>query len=187
MASEVAPVDRAEWCGSIQQRERAAVTPLPLPKFHPRSNFVPPARDRAIHSPPAGNDFARGFVCRKLRPFDSCCYWHRAWKRLGVRAQRASMSAPTFARGHGATLTFGAKVCGVCGLFVGFSDDRRLDVIVRFGGGVFVLGIIIVVGVSRRHRVAHEAPANQRGGNVLGYAWCHVGSCLDIATFMDGC
>ena len=105
----------------------------------------------------------------------------------GVRAQCATMSAPTFARGHGATLTFGAKVCGVCGLFVGFSDDRRLDVIVRFGVAVFVLGIIIVVGVSRRHRVAHEAPANQRGGNVLGYAWCHVGSCLDIATFMDGC
>src|SRR5437762_4482222 len=31
MASEVAPVDRAEWCGSIQQRERAAVTPCHCP------------------------------------------------------------------------------------------------------------------------------------------------------------
>ncbi len=38
-------------------------------------------------------------------------------------------------------------------LFVGFSDDCRL--VVRFGVVVFVLGIIvIIVGVSRRHRVA---------------------------------
>jgi hypothetical protein len=44
---------------------------------------------------------------------------------------------------------------GACGLFVGFPDDRRLEVVVRFGV-VFVLDIIIiVVGVSRRHRVAH--------------------------------
>jgi hypothetical protein len=71
-------------------------------------------------------------------------------------------------------------------LFVGFSDHRRLDV-VWFGVAifVFVLGIIIVVGVSRRHRVAHdgsEAPA----GNVLGNARDHVGLRLDVATFMDG-
>ena len=71
-------------------------------------------------------------------------------------------------------------------LFVGFSDHRQLEV-VRFGVAVFVLGIIIiVVGVSRRHRVAHdggEAPA----GNVLGNARGHVGLLLDVATFMDGC
>ena len=54
-------------------------------------------------------------------------------------------------------------------LFVGFSDDRRIE-FVRFGVAVFVLGIIIVVGVSRRHRVAHdgdEAPVDQPAGNVL--------------------
>jgi hypothetical protein len=71
-------------------------------------------------------------------------------------------------------------------LFVGFSDHRRLEV-VRFGVAVFVLGIIIiVVGVSRRHRVAHdggEAPA----GNVFGDARGHVGLLLYVATFMDGC
>jgi hypothetical protein len=46
---------------------------------------------------------------------------------------------------------------GACGLFVGFSDDRRIEVVVRFGV-VFILGIIfiIIVGVSRRHRVAHD-------------------------------
>jgi hypothetical protein len=71
-------------------------------------------------------------------------------------------------------------------LFVGFSNHRRLDV-VRFGVAifVFVLGIIIVVGVSRRHRVANdrgEAPA----GNVLGNARGHVGLLLDVATFTDG-
>ena len=77
------------------------------------------------------------------------------------------------ARGRGAMLTFGAKVKDACGLFVGFSDDRRLEVVVRFGVVVFVLGIIIIVGVSRRHYVAHEAPVDQPGGG----AWGHVGSC----------
>jgi hypothetical protein len=42
-------------------------------------------------------------------------------------------------------------------VFVGFSDDRRLALVVRFGVVVFLLVIIIViVGVSRRHRVAHD-------------------------------
>jgi hypothetical protein len=62
-------------------------------------------------------------------------------------------------------------------LFVRFSDDRR--VVVRFDVAVFVLGIIIiiiVVGVSRRHH-ADEAPVGEPGGNVLGRAWGHVGSC----------
>jgi hypothetical protein len=49
-----------------------------------------------------------------------------------------------------------------------------------FGIAVFVLGIIIiVVGVSRRHRVAHDgddAPVDQPGGNVLGDARGHFGS-----------
>ena len=53
-------------------------------------------------------------------------------------------------------------------LFVRFSDDRR--VVVRFDVAVFVLGIIIVVGVSRRHH-AHEAPESlARSASLL----CHV-------------
>jgi len=44
-------------------------------------------------------------------------------------------------------LTFGAR-----DLFVGFSDDRRVEVVVRFGVALFIFGlIIIVVGISRRH------------------------------------
>ena len=69
------------------------------------------------------------------------------------------------------------------GLFVGFPDDRRLEVLLWFGVAVFVLGIIIiivVVWVPRRHRVAaddDDAPVDQRGGNILGDAYGHVGSC----------
>src|SRR6267378_2755346 len=63
---------------------------------------------------------------------------------------------------------------------VGFSDDRRLAIVVRFGVAVFVLCIIIVVvGVSRR-RVAHdgdEAPIEQPCDKVLGDARGHVDSC----------
>src|ERR1700741_96924 len=39
-------------------------------------------------------------------------------------------------------------------VFVGFSNDRRLALVVRFG--VVVVVIIVIVGVSRRHRVAHD-------------------------------
>jgi hypothetical protein len=74
-------------------------------------------------------------------------------------------------------------------VFVGFSDDRRLVLVVRFGVVVVVLVIIIViVGVSRRHRVAHngdEAPLGR--GKVLRDAFGHVGSLLDLATLMCGC
>jgi hypothetical protein len=75
-------------------------------------------------------------------------------------------------------------------LFVfGFSDDRRLALIVWFGVVVVVLVIIIViVGVSRRHRAAHngdEAPLGR--GKVLRDALGHVGSLLDVATLMRGC
>src|SRR4029077_17233816 len=68
---------------------------------------------------------------------------------------------------------------GACGLFVGFPDDRRIEVVV---GVIFVLGIIIViiVGVSRWHRVARDGddtPVDQPDGNVLGDAMGHVGSC----------
>jgi hypothetical protein len=74
-------------------------------------------------------------------------------------------------------------------VFVGFSDDRRLVLVVRFGVVVVVLVIIIViVGVSRRHRVAHngdEAPLGR--GKVLRDALGHVGSLLDLATLMCGC
>ena len=49
-------------------------------------------------------------------------------------------------------------------LFVGFSDDRWIEFF-RFGVVVFLLlGIIIIVGVSRRHSVAYdgdEAPADR--------------------------
>lgn len=58
-------------------------------------------------------------------------------------------------------------------LFVGFSDDRRLEVVVLFGVAIFVLVIIIVVGISRRHHLAHdgdEASVDQPSGNVLGDA-----------------
>ena len=68
------------------------------------------------------------------------------------------MSAPTFARGHGATLTFGAKVCGVCGLFVGFSDDRRLEVVVGFGVAVFILGLIATEAFRGGQRTRPGAP-----------------------------
>jgi hypothetical protein len=66
------------------------------------------------------------------------------------------------------------------GLFIGFSDDRRLEVLAWFGIAVFGIIIIIVVGVSRRHGVAHDgddAPFDQPGGNVLGDACSHFGSC----------
>ena len=92
---------------------------------------------------------------------------HPEGRRRGVMSARA--------RGRGAMLTFGAKVKDACGLFVGFSDDRRVEV-VRFGVVVFVLVIVIVVGVSRRHRVAHdggEAPVDQPARNSRGCA----GSC----------
>src|SRR4029077_18579222 len=49
-------------------------------------------------------------------------------------------------------------------VFVGFSDDRRLALVVRFGVVVFVLVIIIViVRVSRRHRVAHDGDESPLG------------------------
>jgi hypothetical protein len=74
-------------------------------------------------------------------------------------------------------------------VFVGFSDDRRLALVVRFGVVVFVLVIIIViVGVSWRHRVAHDGDEPPLGsGKVLRDAMGHVGSLLDVATFMRGC
>ena len=75
-------------------------------------------------------------------------------------------------------------------VFVGFSDDRRLAIVVRFGVAVFVLGIIIVVvGVPRRrHRVAHDgdaAPVDQPGRKALGDAQGYVGLLLEVATFRN--
>jgi hypothetical protein len=74
-------------------------------------------------------------------------------------------------------------------VFVGFSDDRRLALVVRFGVVVFVLVIIIVIGgVSWRHRVAHDGDEPPLGsGKVLRDAMGHVGSLLDVPTFMRGC
>ena len=69
-------------------------------------------------------------------------------------------------------------------VFVGFSDDRRLALVIRFGVAVFVF---VIIGVSRRNRVAHvgdEAPVDR--GEVLGDALGHVGSLLDVATVMRG-
>src|SRR5262249_56367509 len=75
-------------------------------------------------------------------------------------------------------------------LCVGCADDRRffVPVLVLFvffvlvilvvplvvPRVVLVVLVIIVVGVSRRHRIAHD---DQPGGNVLGDARGHVGSC----------
>src|SRR5262245_65525006 len=75
-----------------------------------------------------------------------------------------------------------------CGVFVGFSDDRRffVPVLVFLVFLVFFVLIIIVVGVSRRPRIVSdgdEAPVDQTGENFLGDAWGHVGSCLDVVTF----
>jgi hypothetical protein len=57
-------------------------------------------------------------------------------------------------RPRGGDVNFRRESRGACGLFVGFSDDRGLEVIVWFGVAFFVLGIIIIiivaVGVSRR-------------------------------------
>src|SRR6267142_3046361 len=71
-------------------------------------------------------------------------------------------------------------------VFVGFSDDRRLALVIRFGVAVFVF-VFVIIGVSRRNRVAHvgdEAPVDR--GEVLGDALGHVGSLLDVATVMRG-
>jgi hypothetical protein len=70
-------------------------------------------------------------------------------------------------------------------VFVRFFDDRRLALVVRFGAGVFVL---VIIGVSRRHRVAHDVGEPPLGrGKILRDAMGHVGSLLDVATFMRGC
>ena len=64
-------------------------------------------------------------------------------------------------------------------VFVGFSDNRRLAIVVRFGVVVLVL---VIVGVSRRIAPMvtslHSAAAKLR--------WGMVGP-LDAVTFMRGC
>src|SRR5258708_263191 len=84
-----------------------------------------------------------------LRSLQFCC---------GLRPTQAANCRQSRRQGGppGAMLLSGRKLRRVR-LFVGFSDDRRLEVLVWFGVAIFVLGIIIiVVGVSRRHRVADE-------------------------------
>src|SRR5215472_918433 len=78
--------------------------------------------------------------------------------------------------------------CGDAALFVrvGFSDDRRLDVLIVLVVlvvfvvllVVLVVFVIIVVGVSRRQRVndGDDARVDQPGGNVFNRR-SHVGSC----------
>ncbi|HVD75660.1 MAG TPA: hypothetical protein VNC81_18975, partial [Xanthobacteraceae bacterium] len=54
-----------------------------------------------------------------------------------------------------AILILMATVEARAALFVGFSDDRLVEVVVRFG--VFILVLVVVVGVPRRpHRTAHD-------------------------------
>ena len=100
--------------------------------------------------------------CRALR-------FERAFRtcRCPVAPQLAALSTTDEARGHSLSRTeirAGDLLCEPSRLFVfvGFSDDR---LVVRFGVVVFVLVIIIViVGDSRRHRVAHrgnEAPVDR--------------------------
>src|SRR5438874_1310241 len=72
-------------------------------------------------------------------------------------------------------------------LLVGFSDNRRLDLAVRFVVAVvFLLGIIIV-GISGRDLCCphdgDEVPVDQRTGHVLSDARGHVGLLLGVATF----
>ena len=61
-------------------------------------------------------------------------------------------------------------------LFVGLSDDRWI--VVPFLVFVFlVFFVLVIVGISRRHRIAHdgnEPPVDQPGGNDIPG---HVGSC----------
>jgi hypothetical protein len=74
-------------------------------------------------------------------------------------------------------------------LFLWFSDDRRVEVVIRLVIVLFVFGIVIVAGVSRRHRVTShgdETPIYQRVGNLLGDVWGRVGLLLDVTTFTDG-
>src|SRR5262249_59775933 len=62
-------------------------------------------------------------------------------------------------------------------VFVGFSDDRRLALVVRYGVVVFVL-IIIIIGVSRWHRVAHDGDESPLGrGKVLRVSRLLAGCC----------
>src|SRR3979409_439061 len=73
---------------------------------------------------------------------------------------------------------------------VGFSDDRRLALVVWFGVVVFflIIIIIVIVGVSRRHRVAHDGDESPLGrGRVLRDALGHgrlLGGCCDIRARM---
>ena len=56
---------------------------------------------------------------------------------------------------RGAMLSLMATVETRADLFVGFSDDRLVEIVVRFG--VFILVLVVVVGVPRRpHRTAHD-------------------------------
>jgi len=83
-----------------------------------------------------------------------------------------SESFPTHAEAPDA-----ARHVSVKRLFVWFSDNRRVEV-VRFVVALFVFRIIIIVGVSRGLRVTYdgdETPIDQPVGNVLRYAWGHVG------------
>src|SRR6516225_1996208 len=73
-------------------------------------------------------------------------------------------------------------------VFVRFSDDRRLVLVIRFGVVVVLLVIIIIVivGISRWHRVAHDGDESPLGrGKVLRDVLGHVGSLLDVRAETD--
>ena len=87
---------------------------------------------------------------------------------------------------RGAMLILMATVETPADLFVGFSDDRLVEIVVRFGVFILVL-VVVVVGIPRRRqRTAHDGdavPLDQPGRRSLGNAQGHVGLLSDVATF----
>jgi hypothetical protein len=55
--------------------------------------------------------------------------------------------------------------------FVGFSDDGRLALVVRFAIAVFVLVIIVLVGVSRRQEPMMGARPQSSMEKLSGTRW----------------
>ena len=72
-------------------------------------------------------------------------------------------------------------------VFVGFSDDRRPALVVRFGVVAFVLVIIIIVIVEARGGIVLPmmmTSLHSTAEKFSGMRWVMVGSLLDVATFM---
>jgi hypothetical protein len=59
---------------------------------------------------------------------------------------------------HGETRSNNRHASTTGGLFVGFSDDRGLEVVVWFGAAAFVfVPVVFIIWVSRRHQVADKS------------------------------